>query len=121
MSVTDRAVVVGGWPYAQFDNNRKDYEATTSPCSSWCPEFAERLRGVTRETRLSAVADLRGFFRKPHGPGWALVGDASSARAAVVHRAVAVGVSVHLGAVDRDNARRRQTRVRAQRQSIDGS
>ena len=40
------------------------------------PEFAERLRGAKRETRLAAVGDLRGFFRKPYGPGWALVGDA---------------------------------------------
>ena len=34
------------------------------------------MRGAKRETRFAAVGDLPGFFRKPFGPGWALVGDA---------------------------------------------
>ncbi|MEA2272487.1 MAG: hypothetical protein QOI98_1195 [Solirubrobacteraceae bacterium] len=72
----DLTCVVGGWPYAQFDANRKDYEGNYLKMLDLVPEFAERLRGATRETRLSAVGDLRGFFRKPFGPGWALVGDA---------------------------------------------
>jgi flavin-dependent dehydrogenase len=38
------------------------------------PEFAERLRGAKRETRLVG-APTPNFFRKPYGPGWALVGD----------------------------------------------
>lgn len=40
------------------------------------PEFAERMRGATRETRFVGTADLPGFFLKPYGPGWTLVGDA---------------------------------------------
>jgi len=40
------------------------------------PEFAERMRGATCETRLTGTADVPGFFRRPYGPGWALVGDA---------------------------------------------
>jgi flavin-dependent dehydrogenase len=72
----DLTCVVGGWPYAQFHANRKDYEGNHLKMFELAPEFAERLRGATRETRLSAVGDLRGFFRKPYGPGWALVGDA---------------------------------------------
>jgi 2-polyprenyl-6-methoxyphenol hydroxylase-like FAD-dependent oxidoreductase len=68
--------VVGGWPYAQFQANRKDYEGNYLRMLELAPGFAERLRAATRETRLAAVGDLRGFFRKPFGPGWALVGDA---------------------------------------------
>ena len=40
------------------------------------PEFAERVRAGKRETRFMGAGDLAGFFRKPYGPGWALVGDA---------------------------------------------
>ena len=40
------------------------------------PSFAERLRAATRETRIVGTGDLPNFFRKPYGPGWALVGDA---------------------------------------------
>jgi 2-polyprenyl-6-methoxyphenol hydroxylase-like FAD-dependent oxidoreductase len=40
------------------------------------PEFADRVRRATRETRFTGTADLPGFFRKPYGKGWVLVGDA---------------------------------------------
>ena len=39
-------------------------------------EFYERLRAGRREERFYGAADLPNFFRKPHGAGWALVGDA---------------------------------------------
>jgi flavin-dependent dehydrogenase len=68
--------VVVGWPQAQFEANRKDYEGNYLRTFDLVPAFAERLLDATRETRLAAVGDLRGFFRKPYGPGWALVGDA---------------------------------------------
>jgi flavin-dependent dehydrogenase len=38
------------------------------------PEFAERVRGAKREERFVGAA-VPNFFRKPFGPGWALVGD----------------------------------------------
>jgi 2-polyprenyl-6-methoxyphenol hydroxylase-like FAD-dependent oxidoreductase len=40
------------------------------------PEFAERLRGAKREARFAGAA-VPNFFRKPYGPGWALLGDAA--------------------------------------------
>ena len=40
------------------------------------PAFAERVRNGRREERFTGTADLPNFFRKPYGPGWALVGDA---------------------------------------------
>ena len=39
------------------------------------PEFAERIRGAKREARFAGTA-VKNYFRKPFGPGWALVGDA---------------------------------------------
>ena len=48
---------------------------TTSRPSSSRPQFAERVRGATREERFSG-GSVPNFFRKPYGPGWALVGDA---------------------------------------------
>ena len=39
------------------------------------PEFAERVRGAKREAPFAGAA-VPNFFRKPYGPGWALVGDA---------------------------------------------
>src|SRR5262245_63733873 len=40
------------------------------------PEFAARLRDGRREERFYGATDLPNFYRKPYGPGWALVGDA---------------------------------------------
>lgn len=39
------------------------------------PGLAARLRAGRREERFSG-GSIPGFFRKPYGPGWALVGDA---------------------------------------------
>jgi 2-polyprenyl-6-methoxyphenol hydroxylase-like FAD-dependent oxidoreductase len=40
------------------------------------PELAARVHAARREERFLGVADIPNFFRKPYGPGWALVGDA---------------------------------------------
>ncbi|MFN2617851.1 MAG: NAD(P)/FAD-dependent oxidoreductase [Thermoleophilaceae bacterium] len=72
----DLTVVVMGWPRAQFDANRKDVEGNYMRSLELAPEFAERMRDAKRETRFVGTGDLPNFFRKPHGPGWALVGDA---------------------------------------------
>lgn len=68
--------VVVGWPRSQFEANRGDYEGHYMRTFDLAPAFADRIAGATRETRFLGTADLAGFFRKPYGPGWALVGDA---------------------------------------------
>jgi 2-polyprenyl-6-methoxyphenol hydroxylase-like FAD-dependent oxidoreductase len=68
--------VAVGWPRAQFEINRADYETHYMNALELAPAFAERVRSATRETRFTATADLPNFFRTPYGPGWALVGDA---------------------------------------------
>jgi flavin-dependent dehydrogenase len=39
------------------------------------PAFAERVRAAKREERFVGTA-VASYFRRPYGPGWALVGDA---------------------------------------------
>jgi flavin-dependent dehydrogenase len=68
-------VIVGGWPYSEFATNKKDIEGNYLKLFDLAPGFADRLRGAKREGRL-AGAPTPNFFRKPYGPGWALIGDA---------------------------------------------
>jgi 2-polyprenyl-6-methoxyphenol hydroxylase-like FAD-dependent oxidoreductase len=69
-------MVTINWPRTEFEANRRDVEGTFARAFGLVPEFAERLRAATRETRIVGTGDLPNFFRKPYGPGWALVGDA---------------------------------------------
>ncbi|GAA2924020.1 NAD(P)/FAD-dependent oxidoreductase [Streptomyces enissocaesilis] len=41
------------------------------------PELDQQLAAARQEDRLYCCADQPNFFRQPHGPGWALVGDAA--------------------------------------------
>ena len=69
-------LVVAGWPYAEFEANKLDVEANYVRTLDLVPAFAERVRLARREARFAGAA-LPNFFRKPYGPGWALVGDAA--------------------------------------------
>jgi flavin-dependent dehydrogenase len=53
-----------------------DSEAAFWAAFDQAPDFTERLRAGTREERFHTTCDIPGFYRVPHGPGWALVGDA---------------------------------------------
>ena len=68
-------LVVAGWPYAEFEANKNDVEGNYLKMFDLAPEFAERMRGAKREARFAGTA-VENYFRKPFGPGWALVGDA---------------------------------------------
>jgi flavin-dependent dehydrogenase len=63
-------------PVEGYHSYRADYEANFFATLDLVPEFAARVRGGTRAERWVGTADLPNFFRKPHGAGWALVGDA---------------------------------------------
>ena len=71
----DLTMVVAGWPFAQFAANKMDVDGNYLKTFDTAPDFAERLRSATRETRIAGTA-VPNYFRKPYGPGWALVGDA---------------------------------------------
>ena len=68
-------MLVVGWPYAESNAYKADVEANYLKTLELAPEFADRVRGATREERF-AGGSVPNFFRKPYGPGWALVGDA---------------------------------------------
>ena len=68
-------LVIVGWPYAEFETNKKDIEGNFLAALDRAPAFADRLRGGKREDRFYGMA-VPNFFRTPYGPGWALVGDA---------------------------------------------
>ncbi len=68
-------LVIVGWPAAQFDANKRDIEGNYLAALERAPAFAERIRAAKREERYLGMA-VPNFFRKPFGPGWALVGDA---------------------------------------------
>jgi len=68
-------LVVGGWPYRQFDDHKANIEQEYLAMFERAPAFAERIHTARRETRVVGTA-VPNFFRKPFGPGWALVGDA---------------------------------------------
>ncbi len=71
----DLTVVIGGWPFAELEANRGDIEGNYLKMLELAPAFAERVRAATREARFVGTA-VPNYFRKPYGPGWALVGDA---------------------------------------------
>jgi len=71
----DLTLVIGGWPYAELEANRDDIEGNFLAMLEMAPAFAERVRAATREERFVGTA-VPNYFRKPYGPGWALVGDA---------------------------------------------
>jgi flavin-dependent dehydrogenase len=69
--------VLIGWPNGEFGrvraNVEHEYQAALDVLA---PHIAERIRGSTPAERYYGMADLANWFRRPHGPGWALVGDA---------------------------------------------
>ncbi len=71
----DRTVVIAGWPYAEFESNKTDVEGNFLKTLALVPSFADRVEAGTREERYVGMATPN-FFRRPYGPGWALVGDA---------------------------------------------
>ena len=68
-------MVVAGWPSAEFETQRPRFEQCYLETLALAPRFAERVRAARREEKI-AGALVPNFFRKPFGPGWALVGDA---------------------------------------------
>jgi len=64
------------WPIDRFREVRSNLEDHFSQVLDGISGFGERVRAGRRVDRFYGSADLPNFFRKPHGSGWALVGDA---------------------------------------------
>jgi flavin-dependent dehydrogenase len=70
-------IVVVVWPKGEFERVRSNVEGEfMRALDGHTPGLAERVRAGRREERFAGTGFLPNFFRKPYGPGWALVGDA---------------------------------------------
>jgi flavin-dependent dehydrogenase len=72
-------LVLVGFPVAQASAFKRDVEGNYFRALERAPEFAARVGAATREERFVG-GGVPNFFRKPFGPGWALVGDAGYTR-----------------------------------------
>jgi flavin-dependent dehydrogenase len=63
-------------PIGEFPRFRNDIEGTFMAALEKTPTIAARVAAGRRAERWLGTADLPGYFRRSHGPGWALVGDA---------------------------------------------
>jgi flavin-dependent dehydrogenase len=69
-------LVMVNWPAGDFPRVRTDVEGHVWQALEGSPDFAARVRGGRREEKWYGTAGIPGYFRKPYGHGWALVGDA---------------------------------------------
>ncbi|MEZ4658586.1 MAG: NAD(P)/FAD-dependent oxidoreductase [Caldilineaceae bacterium] len=64
------------WPADELNSVRTDVEAAFMSVIGEIPTLAALTADARRVERFYGATDLPNFFRKPYGPGWALVGDA---------------------------------------------
>jgi 2-polyprenyl-6-methoxyphenol hydroxylase-like FAD-dependent oxidoreductase len=64
------------WPASEFDTFRRDPMAGVLDTLDGAGTLGERVRAGTHVGPLRGTIDLPNAFRRPHGPGWALAGDA---------------------------------------------
>jgi flavin-dependent dehydrogenase len=69
-------IVIAFWPKDEFHAVRADVERSFRDALALAPPLAERLATGERADRFYGIGDLPFYYRKPFGPGWALVGDA---------------------------------------------
>jgi 2-polyprenyl-6-methoxyphenol hydroxylase-like FAD-dependent oxidoreductase len=70
-------LVMVNWPTGDFPEVRADIEGHVWRALAKAPQFLARVREARREEKWYGTAGVPGYFRKPYGKGWALVGDAS--------------------------------------------
>lgn len=80
VSTNDGLTNVGVYfPVAEFERFKSDVEGNFfANLEQHVPEIHERVRAGRKAVRWLGTGYQPNFFRKPHGLGWALVGDASS-------------------------------------------
>ena len=73
----DLHLVMVNWPTSDFHEVRADIESHVWRALAKAPDFLARVRHGHRQDKWYGTAGVPGYFRKPYGRGWALVGDAS--------------------------------------------
>jgi 2-polyprenyl-6-methoxyphenol hydroxylase-like FAD-dependent oxidoreductase len=71
----DLTLVICGWSIAEFNRNKRDIDGNYRKTLELVPAFAGRVHSAKREAHYAGSA-VPNYFRKPFGPGWALVGNA---------------------------------------------
>jgi 2-polyprenyl-6-methoxyphenol hydroxylase-like FAD-dependent oxidoreductase len=64
------------WPVAEFGRFRTDVEGNALATLDLAGDLGARVRAGQRVERFRTTPDLPNAIRVPHGPGWALAGDA---------------------------------------------
>lgn len=64
------------WPVTEFESFRADVEVNFLRTLDQAGDLGERVRAGRRVEPFRGSPDMPNVFRKPFGPGWALVGDA---------------------------------------------
>ena len=69
-------IVYAAAPMTEFASARADLEGHFLRTLDLCGDLGQRVRSGSRAERLRTTPDQPSTFRCPHGPGWALAGDA---------------------------------------------
>jgi flavin-dependent dehydrogenase len=69
-------LIAVGWKHERFGEVRTDIDNHYRAAAGDMVALRERFADATLVGQYSGMGDLPNFFRKPYGPGWALVGDA---------------------------------------------
>ena len=72
----DLFAIFVAFPVQELPAMRADLEASFLAALDGMGDLGERVRAGSREERFYGASDLPSFYRRPYGPGWALVGDA---------------------------------------------
>jgi flavin-dependent dehydrogenase len=72
----DLFAVFVAWPIDELPAVRSNVERELMSVIDQVPRLSERVRAGRRAERFYGATQLPNFLRRPHGPGWALVGDA---------------------------------------------
>jgi len=72
----EESCVAVEFAFARFPGFKTDIEGNIKKALETVPGLGERYAAATRNGKLMGLMPHRSFYRKPYGPGWALVGDA---------------------------------------------
>ncbi|MBS2533969.1 FAD-dependent monooxygenase [Catenulispora sp. NF23] len=74
-------LVLVGWPHARFAEVKQDIDRHfLAAVAKSAPAVAEHLTDAARGGPIAGSGDLGNYVRESSGPGWALIGDAATAK-----------------------------------------
>jgi flavin-dependent dehydrogenase len=68
------------WPINEFEEFRSNVEGKYIETLQLSPKLGDIVKPMNRESKFAGSGNFPNFFKKPYGPGWALVGDAGYSR-----------------------------------------